>query len=159
MDLTKYQHSDSVVVAAPPDAVYALVSDVTRVGEISPVCKSGAWNDDARTSFTGTNVLPDREYSTVCRVDVAEPGREFAFVNRGTGDSGDLVRWSYTFAPSGDGTEVTETWQVLPGFVDQVQQMAPDTDVSQILDVILPATQQGIAATLANVKAVAEAEA
>ena len=159
MDLTKYQHSDSVVVAAPPDAVYALVSDVTRVGELSPVCKAGTWNDDTRTSFAGTNVLTDREYSTFCRVDVAEPEREFTFVNRGTNDSRDLVRWSYTFAPNGAGTEVTETWQVLDGFVDQVQEMAPDSDVSQILDVILPATQQGIAATLANVKAVAEAEA
>jgi hypothetical protein len=156
MDLNKYRHSDSIVVDASPDAVYALVADVTRVGEISPVCKAGVWNDDAHTSFTGTNVTPDREYSTTCRVDVAEPGREFTFVNRGTDGNRDLVRWSYAFAPVAGGTEVTETWQVLPGFVEQVKTMAPDADPGQILDTILSNTQQGIAATLANVKSVVE---
>jgi ribosome-associated toxin RatA of RatAB toxin-antitoxin module len=156
MDLTKYQHSDSVVVDAPPEAVYALVADVTRIGEFSPICKSAQWNDDERTSFTGNNVNPDREWSTHCRVDVAAPGHEFTFTNRGVDDADDFVQWSYTFAPRGGGTEVTETWQVLPGFVDQVQSMAPDVDIAQILDGMVPGTQQGIAATLANVKAVAE---
>jgi hypothetical protein len=155
MDLTQYQHSDSVVVDASPEAVYAIVSDVTRMGELSPVCKKARWNDDAHTTFTGTNVTPDREYDTTCRVDVADPGREFTFVNRGMGDDNDLVRWSYTFAPSGDGTEVTETWQVLPGFVDQVRSMAPDADIAQILDGIVPHTKEGIAATLANLESVA----
>jgi hypothetical protein len=157
MDLTKYQHSDSVVVDATPESTYALVADISRMGELSPVCKSAEWNDDTRTSFTGHNVTPDREWSTHCRVDVAEPGREFTFTNRGADDADDFVRWSYTFAPSGNGTEVTETWQVLPGFVDQVNRLAPDADVGQILDGMKPHTQQGIATTLANLKALAEA--
>ena len=40
MDLAKYRHSDSVDIDAAPAAVYALVADITRMGEFSPVCKS-----------------------------------------------------------------------------------------------------------------------
>jgi carbon monoxide dehydrogenase subunit G len=157
MDLTKYQHTDMVFVDAPPAVVYALIADITRTGELSPVCKSAQWSDDEHTSFTGTNVTPEREWTTHCRVDVAEPGREFTFTNLGTDGKRDLVRWSYTFAPAGHGTEVTERWQVLPDMVDQVRSHAADVDVAQVLDSMVPRTQQGIAATLANVKAVAEA--
>jgi hypothetical protein len=103
-------------------------------------------------------VVGEREWTTQCRVDVAEAGKEFTFTNRGTDGDRDLVRWSYRFAPSDRGTEVTETWQVLPEFVDQVQQLAPDADVGQILDGMVPGTQQGIATTLANLKALAESE-
>jgi carbon monoxide dehydrogenase subunit G len=156
MDLTKYRHSDSVAVDAPPEAVYALIADVTRIGELSPVCKTAQWTDDARTHFTGTNVTPEREWTTHCRVDVAEPDREFTFTSRGIDNNRDLVQWSYTFAATGDGTEVTETWQVLPGFIDQVRSHAPDADVAQFLDPMVSRTQQGIAATLANIKSVAE---
>lgn len=156
MDLSKYRHSDSITVEAAPAAVYAIVSDVTRMGELSPICTSAEWTGDGRATFVGHNVAPGREWSTHCRVDVDEPGRGFAFTNRGTDDNGDMVRWSYAFAPSGDGTEVTESWEVLPGFVEQVQSMAPDVDIAQILDAMVPGTQQSIAATLANVKAVAE---
>ena len=91
MDLTKYQHSDSVTVDARPDAVYALVADITRMGEFSPVCKSAAWLDDDHTTFTGDNVLPDMQWTTTCRVDVAEPGKEFTFTNLGMDGSRELV--------------------------------------------------------------------
>src|SRR5881227_1536627 len=83
MDLTKYQHRDSVTVNAAPEAVYAVVADITRIGELSPVCKRAQWTDDDHTRFTGDNETPERQWTTHCRVDVAEPGKEFSFINCG----------------------------------------------------------------------------
>jgi ribosome-associated toxin RatA of RatAB toxin-antitoxin module len=156
MDHTKYRHTDSVTVDAPPVAVYALVSDITRMGEFSPVTKSAQWIDEEHTRFSGDNVTPERQWTTQCRVDVAEPGREFTFTNCGMDGTRELVRWSYTFAPAGDGTEVAEHWQVLPGYAEFMNSMAPQMDVEEYLDGVAPRTREGMAATLANLKAVAE---
>ena len=41
VDLTKYQHTETVTIAAAPEAVYDLVADVTRMVEWSPVSRGG----------------------------------------------------------------------------------------------------------------------
>jgi hypothetical protein len=156
MDPTPYQHTETVTVAAPPDAVYDLVADVTRMGEWSPVCKSAEWADASRAWFSGTNVAAERTWTTRCRVDVAERGKEFTFVNCGSEGDTDLVRWSYTFAPAGDGTEASEHWQVLPGFAVFMERVAPGMDVVAYLDSVVESTRDGMRQTLANVKAAAE---
>jgi ribosome-associated toxin RatA of RatAB toxin-antitoxin module len=156
MDLTPYQHVASLTVAAAPEEVYDLVADVTRMGEWSPVCTSGEWVDDTRTSFLGTNAMGDFTWTTTCRVDVAERGKEFTFVNRGQGGDEELVRWSYTFAPAAGGTEITESWEVLPEYEPSMTRLIPDMDLEEYLDGVKPATQAGMAETLANVKAAAE---
>ena len=46
-------HQDTVLVAASPDAVYDLVSDITRTGEWSPVCTSCWWDDEAEAAHVG----------------------------------------------------------------------------------------------------------
>src|SRR5262249_45901598 len=99
MDLSPYRYSATVTVTASPEAVYDLVADVTRMGEWSPVCTGGEWQDDARTRFVGSNAAGERSWRTVCRVEVAARGREFTFVNTGMDGANDLVKWSYTFAP------------------------------------------------------------
>ena len=156
MDLSKYRHTASADVAAPPEVVYALVADVTRTGEFSPVCTSAQWLDNDHTRFTGDNVLPDMQWTTECRVDVAEPGREFTFTNLGMDGSSELVRWSYTFAPAGEGTTVSEHWEVLPGYADFWARVAPNASVEDYLDGVVDRTHEGMAATLANVKRTAE---
>src|SRR5262245_13745434 len=156
MDVTPYQHTETVTIAAPPEAVYALVADVTRMGEWSPVCTGGEWHDDTQSSFTGTNTTPERTWQTKCRVEVAEPGAEFTFVNMGMEGDGDLVRWGYTFREVDGGTEVTESWQVLEHYDEFLTKLVPGMDVAQYLDGVKPVTQQGMAETLSNLKAVAE---
>ena len=156
MDLTPYQHVEKVTVSASPEAVYDLVADVTRMGEWSPVCTAGEWVDDTRTSFVGTNAAGDFTWQTTCRVDVAERGAEFTFVNRGMDGNEELVRWSYTFAPVAGGTEVTESWLVLPDYEASMARLLPDMDLTAYLDGVKPATQAGMAETLAKVKAAAE---
>ena len=97
MDVSGYQHSDSITIDRTPAEVYAIVSDVTRMGELSPVCKGGSWDDESKAAtlgswFTGHNAIGDDiAWDTHCEVVAAEPGREFAFVNHGMNGDVDLV--------------------------------------------------------------------
>ncbi|MGB6277882.1 MAG: SRPBCC family protein, partial [Rhodococcus sp. (in: high G+C Gram-positive bacteria)] len=43
--MTALEFSESIVVAASVDDVYAVVSDVTRTGEWSPICQECWWNE------------------------------------------------------------------------------------------------------------------
>jgi len=161
MDVSGYNHSDSIVIAAPPDKAYGIVSDVTRIGELSPVCKSAAWDDPANAGeegawFTGHNVVNDFSWDTHCKVVAATPGREFTWINHGPNGDTELVRWGYTFEPEGDGTKVTETWQVLPAYPDFVAGRNPDIDVKARIDGMHQTAIKGIKETLANLKQAAE---
>jgi hypothetical protein len=40
MDVSGYHHSDSITIAAPPAEVYAIVSDVTRIGDLGRPAKT-----------------------------------------------------------------------------------------------------------------------
>jgi hypothetical protein len=153
MDNLKY--SESVVVAAPPEAVYDMVSDVTRMGEWSPVCKACWWDegDGPREGawFTGRNELPERTWETRSLVVAADPGREFTFQVRGS-----WARWGYSFAPVPGGTEVTEFWEFLPDGIAGFHERYGDDAESQIA-IREQAARSGIPVTLAAIKAAAEA--
>src|SRR4051812_20312983 len=110
------QDSGHITIARSPEAVYEMVSDVTRMGEWSPVCRECWWDegDGPRVGawFTGRNEQPERTWETRCEVIAADPGREFTFVVGGS--EAPYARWSYTFAPVAGDTELTESWQVMP---------------------------------------------
>ena len=161
MDVSTYHHSESITIDRPADEVYAIVSDVTRVGELSPVCQSGAWDDDAESGsegawFTGHNAIGDFTWDTHCQVVVARPGREFTFVNHGPDRGAELVRWGYTFEPDGDHSTVTESWQILAAYPDFIRAGNPDLDVKARMDGMAQMARDGINDTLANLKRVAE---
>jgi uncharacterized protein YndB with AHSA1/START domain len=107
--------SVTVHMAAPPEKVWALVSDVTRIGEFSPETFEGEWLDGATGPAVGArfrgHVKRNEKgptYWTTCYVTACEPGREFAF-GVGSADK-PLNVWSYQLEPAGDGTEVTESF-------------------------------------------------
>jgi carbon monoxide dehydrogenase subunit G len=161
MDVSGYNHSDSITINRPPEDVYAIVSDVTRIGELSPVCQSGAWDDLAQAGkegawFTGHNAIGELTWDTHCKVVVAVPGREFTFINHGRSGDAELVRWGYAFEPLGDGTKATESWQVLPAYPDFVSAGDPDLDVEARIEGMAQMARDGIKDTLANLKRVAE---
>lgn len=144
-------HQDSVFVAADPDAVYDVVSDVTRTGEWSPVCASCWWDDEAEAGrvgawFTGHNETSDRTWETRSQVVVAERGQEFAWVV-GNG----FVRWGFLLETEGEGTQLTETWAFLPEglamFADKYGDRAPDE-----IDDRTRQAHAGIPTTLAAIK-------
>jgi uncharacterized protein YndB with AHSA1/START domain len=100
-------------IAATPEAVYDLVSDVTRMGEWSPETSSCRWVGGAAgpavdARFVGSNRRGPLLWSTSCRVTAADPGREFAFTVTFAGLP--ISDWRYTFTPDGVGCRVVETW-------------------------------------------------
>jgi hypothetical protein len=147
--------SDSMVIGRPAEFVYDMVSDVTRMGEWSPVCKACWWDEgdgpNVGAWFTGRNETPERTWETRSQVVAAERGREFAFVVGGT-----RVRWGYTFAPVTEGTEVTESWSFLPDGIAMFEERFGDEAPTQIAN-RTEAARQGIPVTLAAIKRVAEA--
>ncbi|WP_141013041.1 SRPBCC family protein [Nocardioides sambongensis] len=149
-------HQESITVQATPEDLYALVSDITRTGEWSPVCTACWWDDDAEAGhvgawFTGHNELPGRTWETRSEVVTAEPGREFAWKVGGR-----LVRWGFTLDPAEAGmTTLTESWEFLPDGIAFFEEKFGDDAPAQIAD----RTQQaldGIPRTLAAIKRIAE---
>lgn len=76
----------SVRIAAPPERVWALVTDITRMGEWSPEATGGRWEDSTGPApgarFVGTNRHGPIRWSTHCRVTECEPPSRFTFVVR-----------------------------------------------------------------------------
>jgi hypothetical protein len=149
------EYSDSVVVAASPEALYDMVADVTRMGDWSPICKACWWEDDPGGPregawFGGRNVTPERTWETRSLVVAADRGREFAFQVLG-----DWVRWSYSFEPADGGTRVTESWQFLPaGEAGYLQRFGDEAEAR--LEMRKGQMREGIRATLDAIRAAAE---
>lgn len=154
--MSDLEFSDSVVIARPPRAVYDLVSDVTRTGEWSPICRGCWWEDgdgpEIGAWFGGRNQTPDRTWETRSQVVAADPGREFAWIVGGT-----YARWGYTLEPADGGTRLTESWAFLPAGLERFAELYGETAPAQIANRI-EAAHTGIPVTLARIKAVAERE-
>jgi hypothetical protein len=106
--------SRSIDVAADPDAVWAMVSDLPRMGEFSPENVGGQWVDGATgpavgARFRGTNRNGAKQWWTRVRVVACEPGRRFTFDVR-TPFGIRVSRWSYEITPVATGCRLTEHW-------------------------------------------------
>lgn len=107
----------SIQIQAPPEKVYAMLSDVTRMGEWSSECMRAEWLGGATgpapgARFRGHNKLNWLiRWSTTPTVKVADPGKEFTFETGKPGN--EETRWTYRFAPKGGGTELTESFESL----------------------------------------------
>jgi Polyketide cyclase / dehydrase and lipid transport len=149
------RYSESIFVARPPEAVYDMVADVTRMGEWSPVCKACWWEEGGGPAegawFTGRNELPQRTWETRSLVVAADRGKEFAFQVNGS-----WARWGYTFAAAEGGTLVTESWAFLPDGVAGFRERYGDDAENQI-EIRERGARHGIPVTLAAIKQVAEA--
>ena len=98
-------------IAAPAEAVYAAISDVTRMGEWSEECVGCEWHvgvDGAAlgATFDGHNRNGDREWTTQGKVIEAEPGRAFAFECSMLDFH--FATWGYRIEPTAAGCTVTE---------------------------------------------------
>ncbi|MGJ9413999.1 SRPBCC family protein [Aeromicrobium sp. CF4.19] len=159
MEHTPRTYSDSIVIAADPDTVYAVVSDVTRTGEWSPICQECWWDegDGPRVGahFTGRNVLPDRTWETRSQVIAAEPRRRFAW-SVGPG----RVQWGYVLepvGPDGSSTQLTETWEFTAAGQSYFHERFGD-DAPGEIENRTQLAREGIPATLAAIKGVIESD-
>jgi uncharacterized protein YndB with AHSA1/START domain len=142
-------------IEASPESVYAMVSDITRMGEWSPENTGGEWLDGAAGPAVGARFKGKNKrkggWSTKCTVTAADPGREFAF-DVGKGET----KWRYRFESAGGGTDVIESFEIVkvPGaigkFFTKVGTGLPWSE--READML-----RGVEQTLSNLKAKAEA--
>ena len=98
------------MMAGDPWKLYELIADVTRMGEWSPESAGGEWLSGepgtVGSTFRGDNRRPWMEWSTICTVIAAEPGKRFAFAVKARGRP--VSTWEYEITPRTGGCQVTE---------------------------------------------------
>lgn len=106
-------------IAAPPEAIFALVADANRHQDIDgsgTVREAKGSPEPLRQGSTfGMAMKWGVPYSMVNTVIDFEPNRRIAWQTRGPGPLGKVVGgriWRYDLEPTDDGTLVRETWDI-----------------------------------------------
>ena len=142
----------SVTIEASREAVYDLVTDVTRMGEWSPECVRCEWLDApgaTGSTFRGHNRNGLARWTTTARVLVADRPREFTFATVHGEKLG--TRWSYRLADDGPGrTVVIESFEAMwaPPLIRFAERFFIRNRQAKL--------EHDMAATLGRIKAVAE---
>ena len=147
----------SIDIAATPEVVYDLVSDITRMGEWSPECYRCSWTKGATGPSVGARFKARNKgkrgpfwfNSPVVRV--ADRSREFAF-NR-SGPAIGSYTWRYTMEPTPSGTTLHESFEADPPVGAAMSWITMKWTGSQDRDEDL---HQGMLSTIARIKAAAE---
>lgn len=143
--------SASVELAAPPETVWELVSDVSRMSDWSPECRKilvlGSPKQGVGTKFIGLNRRGWAVWPTTSKVVRFEPGKAVAWRTRESG-----ATWSYEIAPTASGTSLTGRRE-LPSYTIGTKLMAPIIGGAGGHDQELA---EGIRTTLERIKAAVE---
>jgi uncharacterized protein YndB with AHSA1/START domain len=144
-------------IAASPERVWELISDLPRMGEWSNENEGGTWLNGATgpqvgAEFRGANRNGFRRWKTLATVTESEPGQRFGFDVTSLGLP--ISTWSYTIEPTESGCAVTESWtDRRPGFFKPIARLA--TGVADRTE----HTRSGMEHTLERLAATAEATA
>ncbi len=153
--MTQPSATGKIAITAPPEKVYALVSDPGALAGMAEEYEGHRWVGDAKAvavgaKFRGRNRRGVRRWSTLSTITDAEEGKRFAFeVTTFAGLP--VARWQYDIEASGGGCVAVEsTWDRRPGWLRGPTSLF--TGVWKRDD----ANRANIAATLARLKATAE---
>ncbi|WP_208611787.1 SRPBCC family protein [Mycobacterium paraffinicum] len=115
----RMEGSATVHMAAPADKIWDLIANVRNIGRFSPEVFEAEWLGDASGPALGAKFRGHVRrneigpvYWTTCEVTACEPSREFGFAVL-LGDRA-VNNWHYRMAPSGGGTDVTESFRLSP---------------------------------------------
>jgi uncharacterized protein YndB with AHSA1/START domain len=151
----------SLTLAAPPERVWALASDVTRVGAWGGECVEAAWVNGADgpavgAHFLGHQVRGDRKWETTSVVIESEPGVSFAWA---VGDPANAAAtWRYQMTADGSGGTVLRYRAVMgpgPSGLTAVIAEMPDREES-IIARRMKDHERNMTATLEAIKRAAE---
>jgi len=163
-----FELAHSVQVSVAPSVLYDMVSDVTRMGEWSPECRSCRWESDTGggvgSRFVGSNYESDaatgREWNwdMLCEVTAADRPHRFGWSVLTEAWDIETSVWTFLFEPCRAGTLVTETFVMNrppTGFQELLDRRTPDEQLAMI-ESRRARLDAGIGATLASLKASAE---
>ena len=150
----------TVEIAAAPETVWALCTDLPRFGEWSPENRGGTWVDGEGPAlgarFRGVQEHPGRgRWETECTVTVCDRPNAFEW-RLGEADLPGAV-WGFELQASPTGTSLTEYVQMGPGpsGITEVIAAIPDKE-ERIIERRLAEYAAGLRAVLAGIKAAAE---
>jgi uncharacterized protein YndB with AHSA1/START domain len=140
-------------IAAPPELVYAAISDVTRMGEWSEECQACEWHEGydgpvVGATFDGRNRHGEHEWTTQAKVIEADPGRSFAF--ECSMMEFHFSTWGYRIDPTESGSRVTEWSEDLrpESAIEFSRQMSGVDDRAERNRLTMGATLERLAAAL-----------
>jgi len=144
------QGSASIEIDAAPEVVWALIADITRMGEWSPECRRAEWEAGATqpavgARFRGYNRAGEYEWDAPCIVVECEPGKVFAFDV--PPDAPELTRWRFELVPAGSGTMLTESFDA-----PMINMEGQPSNFDGRYEMLVKAINK----TIANIKAAAE---
>lgn len=152
---------ESVEVRCAPEDAYDLVSDVTRIGELSPECVRAEWVSETR--FEGTNRIAygDDEYLWVrpCTVTAADRPRLWRYVVGDKYDATPATEWTFAFADLGGGRcRVEQTFRHLPDGLSglRTQADADPANAAALVAARTAALRDGMRVTLAALRTLLE---
>ena len=105
-----------VHIDAPAERVWALLSNLDRMGEWSPECYRVEWEDGASSPatpgarFRGWNRYGHMKWSVACRVKTAVPEKELSWSTLVRGK--EMATWCYRLDPSDGGVDLVESFEV-----------------------------------------------
>jgi len=140
-------------IAAPPEVVFAALTDITRMGEWSPETHGAEWVEGSEAAvgavFKGQNRSGSNEWETEAVIVELVPNEHFAFDCR----VGDFVfaTWGYRIEATEAGSLVTEHWE--DHRPDEVKELS--VAISGVTDRVSH-NQAGMTETLARLAAAVE---
>ena len=148
----------STFVDAPPERVWEIAVDLSRMGEWSDENKGGEWLDGEPGPghrFRGRNELGDMAWETVSVVTEFDPPRAFEWA---VGDPKNAsATWRYDLSPEGSGTRLRQSAVMGPGpsgLTAAIERM-PDKE-ERILERRCEQHRRNMSATIEGIKAAAE---
>lgn len=112
--------SRSIDVPVDAHTVWSWVTDLPRMGELSPENVGGRWLEGTGPAlgarFRGRNRNGELRWWTRVLVVACEPDRRFAFDVR-TPLGSRVSRWEYVLTPTATGCVVTENWYRIGSWV------------------------------------------
>jgi uncharacterized protein YndB with AHSA1/START domain len=157
MDERRRNDTVSIDIAAPPERVYELVSDITRMGDWSPECYKCTWTKGATGPAVGARFKARNKggrgpsWWNTPVVTVADAGRAFAFNRSGPGIGS--YTWRYDLEPIPTGTRLTESFEAERPLTKAMSWITMKWVGSSDRDADL---HEGMLTTLSRIKAAAE---
>lgn len=163
-----------IEIAATPEKVYSVVSDLPRSGDWSPECRGGEWISGEPASlgavFRGKNVRSEDVvgwaplirgvWYTECQVVAAEPGRTFQWAMRTHAGQNQSSVWGFSMRPSERGCVLTHHFR-MDEATEGIHKIVKDMDEPDRRRFITEWTdklEDDLAVTLRRIKTIIENE-